>query len=191
MKSYHTKTKRPTRAYIRALSDLYAPTLKAGTARCQCPSCGETSSSVRAFDDHRVGPHGDRGCLPGICTSDGHSEAGPGLIATKMLAPLKDEARKRQGHGTTAPGKRSVLNPDKAIRATVAAADSVSGVVVDMSRARDRRVYRLIEAGHSVSDCGRDYGHELCPRCLGVEGQHAHCRECGKPGCSCHSETEA
>ena len=35
-----------------------------GNNKCQCGACKLYFGSVYAFDKHRVGGHGDRGCLP-------------------------------------------------------------------------------------------------------------------------------
>lgn len=72
--------------------------------------------------------------------------------------------------------------------------------VVDMGAARQERHNRLLQRrdvqrhyGHAVSDDGRDYGHELFPRCLGALSCPGRaCEACGRAGCSCRdSGTEA
>ena len=38
--------------------------LPTGFRFCKCGACGEYFGGVIAFDRHRVGPSGDRSCLP-------------------------------------------------------------------------------------------------------------------------------
>ena len=38
--------------------------LPVGSRFCKCGACGEYFVGVSSFDQHRVGPSGDRSCLP-------------------------------------------------------------------------------------------------------------------------------
>lgn len=62
----------------------------------------------------------------------------------------------------------------------------MAGNVVNIAERREAQTRRLLEHGHAVSNDGRDYGHELCARCLGHFASTDTCRICGTPPCSCH-----
>ena len=48
----------------RSLQNSTKPKLQLGTNRCLCASCGHYFGGAYAFEKHRVGPAGDRACLP-------------------------------------------------------------------------------------------------------------------------------
>lgn len=63
----------------------------------------------------------------------------------------------------------------------------MSADVIGIAELREKRLRRLFENGHAISNGGEDYGHELCSRCFGATycGGHYVCPICGIRICEC------